>query len=271
MLTEIRSRVIVAAIACFSYGVVFTAFLLLERPGLGIRNFFYVPVSLVALAGGPWFGAAGAVAATTLYAAAILANPGISPNELTTAETGVRLAAFVTIGAGFGWFASRNRESHERLRLLAERDFLTGLPNTRAFDRALSRRAAGAAPFSLLLADMCSLKRVNDELGHPEGDRAIRRAGDILAAGVRGGDEVGRIGGDEFGLLSDAAAPAAAQGLLERLEEAAAAAGVPLTVGWALFPRDGDEPAALYRIADERLYARRRAEPPHRLLSQLVA
>lgn len=175
------------------------------------------------------------------------------------------------IGAGFGWFASRGRESHERLRLLAERDFLTGLPNTRAFDRALSRRADGGTAFSLLLADMRSLKRVNDELGHPEGDRAIRRAGQVLAAGVRARDELGRIGGDEFALLSGAAAPAAAKALTERLEAEASAAGVPLTVGWALFPLAGDDPATLYRVADARLYGRRHAEGRHRLFPQLVA
>jgi GGDEF domain-containing protein len=61
-----------------------------------------------------------------------------------------------------GWYADQHRQHIERLRELADRDFLTGLVNARVFDEALARRCAGAEPFALVLADMDDLKHVND-------------------------------------------------------------------------------------------------------------
>ena len=254
MLINLRSRVIVAASACVAYAAVFAVFLVLERPGLGIGHFFYVPVLLIGLAGGWRVGVVGGLTATALYAAGVVLNPSIPPTDVPTVSTAIRLVTYAIVGGAFGWFAGRSRASHETLRILAERDFLTGSLNARAFEDAARRRLQRGKPFSIVLADMDGLKRINDTRGHPEGDKAIQRAAQVICSTMRADDDVARMGGDEFAVLADVTGSAAAKRLADRLEEEAAAAGVPLTVGWAAFPVDGEDIVTLYRAADAMLY-----------------
>ena len=253
-----RPRIVLTGAACALFMLVFFGCVLFEQPGLGIGHFFYIPVVLLALASGPWLGILGGLAATSLYAAGVWTNEALSSSDVPVLSMGIRLATFVLIGVGFGWFVSRTRSSQERLRILAERDYLTGVANGHAFDGALRRRLAHGAPFALLIGDMDSLKRVNDERGHPEGDRAIQTAAQVLLATSRPNDHVARIGGDEFALIADGADRAVAESLAERLEQDTARAGVPLTLGCAFFPADGGDARALYRVADRRLYQRKR-------------
>lgn len=87
----------------------------------------------------------------------------------------------------------------------AERDPLTGLPNRRALEQALTRAvdAARAADAALAVAfcDIDNFKRLNDIHGHAVGDRVLRLVGDCLAEGGGEGAFVGRQGGEEFVLL----------------------------------------------------------------------
>ncbi len=89
----------------------------------------------------------------------------------------------------------------------AETDGMTGLYNkttAEAMVRQALRRQNGA-PCVMMIADLDNLKAINDTLGHPHGDRAIRLLADALRAQFRRGDIVGRIGGDEMLVfLSDA-------------------------------------------------------------------
>ena len=92
----------------------------------------------------------------------------------------IRVLTYTSIGALIGWFAAHDRELVTRLQLLAERDYLTGLPNTRAFEAAVQRRLALKRPFTLLLGDMDGLKQINDHHGHAEGNDALRRLAEML-------------------------------------------------------------------------------------------
>jgi diguanylate cyclase (GGDEF)-like protein len=257
MNAAIHSRRALGALAWASYVPVFALFLLFERPGLGIGHFYYVSIALLALASGPALGAVGGVFATGLYVSGILLNPHIPPTDVLTLSTTIRGVTFVGMGALLGVFASRNRRLVAELRILAERDFVTGLPNTRAFEQAIDLRLASEEPFSLLLGDMDSLKEINDELGHAEGNDALRRLSDLLERSLTAKDEVARVGGDEFAVISVAATVEEAAALAERLETVLAAEGCRITFGWAASPRDGTNALSLYRAADERLYARK--------------
>jgi diguanylate cyclase (GGDEF)-like protein len=73
-------------------------------------------------------------------------------------------------------------------------DPLTGLRNRREFERALS----GASEGSLIYVDLDHFKNLNDTLGHPAGDAALKHVARLLEAAVRDGDLVARIGGEEF-------------------------------------------------------------------------
>jgi diguanylate cyclase (GGDEF)-like protein len=88
---------------------------------------------------------------------------------------------------------------------LADTDPLVGIFNRRAFVRELTRSLAMAerygAPSSLIFADVNNLKTINDKLGHAAGDAALLHVASVLSANIRQTDAVGRLGGDEFGVL----------------------------------------------------------------------
>lgn len=243
--------------ALAAYLAVFAVFLLWERPGLGLGHFFYVAIALLALASGPQMGFLGGLLGTALYALGIVLNPHIRPTEVPTESTFLRLLTFTGIGLLIGWFAQRNRSLVDEMRVLAERDYLTGLPNTRAFEAAITRRIEAQTPFALLIGDMDRLKRINDELGHTEGNDALRRLAGALGGALGGEDEVARVGGDEFAVLTRARSGEEAGRIAARLEAVVASSGIAITFGWAFFPTEGPNALSLYRAADERLYARK--------------
>jgi diguanylate cyclase (GGDEF)-like protein len=98
---------------------------------------------------------------------------------------------------------SRNRIAF--LERLADEDSLMPIANRRAFVRELSRMMAFAqrygTPASVVYFDLDGLKAVNDEHGHAAGDAALQHIAQILVDSVRNTDVVGRLGGDEFGVL----------------------------------------------------------------------
>jgi diguanylate cyclase (GGDEF)-like protein len=159
------------------------------------------------------------------------------------------------------------RQKYEALRAQAARDALTGVYNRGFFDEmlrsqlALSRRSG--APLSVMLADIDHFKRINDTLGHAEGDRALRVVAQALSNAVRASDIVCRYGGEEFAVILPGTPLQAAAQLANRMREEVPAAcarekvgttRVTITIGVAAFPGDG-EGEALVRIADRRLYA----------------
>jgi diguanylate cyclase (GGDEF)-like protein len=98
-----------------------------------------------------------------------------------------------------------NNARIEELEVLADIDPLTPAANRRAFLRELTRtqsyikRYGGTA--SLLYIDVDGMKEINDRLGHAAGDRALLAVVEILQSNIRSSDMVGRLGGDEFGVL----------------------------------------------------------------------
>jgi two-component system cell cycle response regulator len=86
----------------------------------------------------------------------------------------------------------------------AIRDPLTGLNNRREFERAfMEYRGEGSrpvAPATLIYVDLDHFKKLNDTLGHPAGDAALKHVANLLEAAVRDGDLVARIGGEEFAI-----------------------------------------------------------------------
>ncbi|RRS04722.1 GGDEF domain-containing protein [Aquabacterium soli] len=93
----------------------------------------------------------------------------------------------------------------ERLRVQSSTDFLTSLPNRRAFFEAAEAEVARARRHGfglvVLLLDVDHFKRINDALGHAVGDLALVALTEVLRQSVRQGDIAARIGGEEFVLL----------------------------------------------------------------------
>lgn len=238
------------ALCASLYAVVAVVATVFSGAGLGLGHFFYVPIALTAVVGGPWLGLAGGLVGAGLYDLAVLVSPppGSGP---VWAQTAVRVVTFVTVGVLVGWFAQSNRRLLAELFQLAERDKLTGLPNTRAFQAAIDRRLDRGLPFALVLGDVDELRRLNVD-GFEHGDDALRRLATNLLATRGGDDEVARVGGDEFAVLTTLP-PGGARTVALRLEQTLGT----VTFGWGCYPDDGDNALALYRAADERLYARK--------------
>jgi diguanylate cyclase (GGDEF)-like protein len=246
-----RRLLVISALAL--YGVVFVSFVLFEVPGLGIGHFFYIPVALLALACGLRIGILGGVLAAGLYALGIVLTPRVPVRDVLTFATVIRVVTYSSVGAIIGWFAHQHRTHIAQLRELAERDFLTGLLNTRVFDQALALRCAAGKPFVLLLGDVDNLKQVNDAHGHTEGNRVLQSVGQILRGAVGRNGDVARVGGDEFGILIDADLQEATE-RCARLRRLLAGQGHDMSFGWAAMPDDGVAPLELFRKADDRLF-----------------
>jgi diguanylate cyclase (GGDEF)-like protein len=253
-----RHREIVVGSSLAAFAIIFAALILFEVPGLGIPHFFYLPVAALAMTGGVRRGICAGILASVLFTAGVALNPAVpTATQILSLTTPIRVLTYTSIGALIGWFAAHDRELVTRLQLLAERDFLTGLPNTRAFEAAIARRLAQGRPFSLLLGDMDGLKQINDVKGHAEGNDALRRLAEMLGSVLRPNDEVARVGGDEFAVITSLAGGEEAAAAAARLEATLENQGVRITFGWALFPGEGENALSLYRAADERLYARK--------------
>ena len=113
------------------------------------------------------------------------------------------------------------RRQRDRMRALAERDALTGLPNRRALAEVLPRlideARAQARPMAVVFVDLDHFKAVNDRHGHAVGDEVLVEAARRLSKPLRGGEMAARHGGEEFVLLFPGADAARAGAAAERL------------------------------------------------------
>ena len=114
------------------------------------------------------------------------------------------------------------REKLAEARTVARHDSLTGLPNRRAFEEAFAARAAAAAPWCLALCDIDRFKRINDDHGHPVGDRVLGAVARALAEAC-GGHLVARHGGEEFAVLLGSVTLESAAAIVEGARAAIAA------------------------------------------------
>ncbi len=98
-----------------------------------------------------------------------------------------------------------NKSRISDLEQLADQDSLVPVSNRRAFVRELSRQMSFAERYgtasTVVYFDINGLKDINDTHGHAAGDAAIRHVAEALVRNVRESDIVGRLGGDEFGVI----------------------------------------------------------------------
>jgi diguanylate cyclase (GGDEF)-like protein/PAS domain S-box-containing protein len=164
---------------------------------------------------------------------------------------------------------TEQRTLEDHLRHQADSDSLTGLANHRRLFEVLQteicRSKRTGREFSLLLLDLDSLKKVNDQFGHLSGDRALCRLGQILKECCRSIDTAARHGGDEFALVLPetgcAAAAIVARRICELLERDPEEPLLSVSVGLASFPKDADTIGTLLYAADKVLYEMKAAQP----------
>ncbi len=174
-----------------------------------------------------------------------------------------RLSHYVAIFSDI----SKAKENEDRLRYLAHHDALTGLPNRFLFqdhvELALAQAARGGKQVAVMYLDLDHFKAINDTMGHRAGDTVLVEVARRLAHGLRAGDTLGRIGGDEFNaVLPDLdnahAAASVAEKFIAALEQPIEIDGkefhVSASIGIALYPRDGKQLETLSRAADAAMY-----------------
>ncbi len=150
-----------------------------------------------------------------------------------------------------------------QLRELVVTDPLTGLPNYRRLVEVLGSEIARAnrsdRPFAVVFFDMDGLKRINDELGHLIGSRALCRFAETLRATCRTTDMAARYGGDEFVAVLPDTDQDGAQLVIKRLHDRLAEDNdkpeLSMSAGVAMYPRDGGTPTTLLSAADRALYS----------------
>jgi len=143
-------------------------------------------------------------------------------------------------------------------------DTLTGLFNRRSFDEVMtietSRHSRYGGTFSLIIADLDSLKTINDTYGHLAGDEALKQIGNVIRKAIRISDQAFRYGGDEFAILLPNTSFAAASKVAERVRKQIASemivnqTMVTASLGLAGWPANGKEANEVIAAADAALY-----------------
>ena len=167
---------------------------------------------------------------------------------------------------------SQTRSRLEEVEKTADQDGMLPLLNRRAFVRELTRYIAFTGryntPASLIYFDLNYLKKTNDELGHAAGDAVLAHFADVLQAHVRDTDCVGRLGGDEFGVLLSHANQEQALKKADALAEALKASptlwnghAIPVSFAYGAFElQSGDNPDLAMARADQAMYAQKKSQ-----------
>ncbi|MCU7844514.1 MAG: EAL domain-containing protein [Candidatus Thiodiazotropha sp. (ex Monitilora ramsayi)] len=154
-----------------------------------------------------------------------------------------------------------------RAKFLAYHDWLTELPNRLMFndrvDHAITQANRTGQRLCILFFDLDRFKHINDSLGHPAGDRVLKKVSKRLMTAVREGDTLARLGGDEFAVLLENvprthSIAVVAEKLLSCFETPFEEEGhefyLNASIGIAVYSRDGETTAELLKNADAAMY-----------------
>lgn len=174
-------------------------------------------------------------------------------------ETSHFVAVFTDITA--------RKKAEEDLRVLANFDPLTGLPNRTLFqdrlDQAVTKAHRANSIVALLFLDLDRFKHINDSMGHHIGDLLLKAVAHRLQNAVRDGDTVARLGGDEFTIILEGVAKTKAATIIA--EKVLHAFQTPFllddkiltispSIGISLYPEDADDTTSLIKYADTAMY-----------------
>jgi len=226
---------------------------------------YVIPVVLAAWHDGLGWGISFALATALLrFGVGIDQMPLETPLQVRILNEVAYLAVVGVAIAGL----SQLRRTQSQLQLLATHDPLTTVLNARAFAsqvaQELGRNRRYGRPLALVYLDLDDFKKVNDAHGHATGDAVLRLVADAMRSAVREADVVGRLGGDEFGVLMPETDGTVAHAVANRLAGGIRTVfrGTPsVTASIGVVAVSGTEAGSdeLLRKADQAMYEAKRA------------
>jgi diguanylate cyclase (GGDEF)-like protein len=214
------------------------------------------------------------LAGSSMLAPAMLFVPGEPSDAASKAAIGVgAVALFLLVVLRMSGFVAQVQRQSDQLEGLAMHDDLTGLANRRRFEQQLQSAVSAARHPTVALLDLDGFKGVNDELGHPVGDRLLIGVARRLAEAAGDTALVARMGGDEYAILVPETAAAATPDVIGRLvaalREPIRAGEHELLVGASIGLAGGVDldPVEILRRADVAMYAAKQDGEPYRWYS----
>jgi diguanylate cyclase (GGDEF)-like protein len=227
-------------------------------PGKSVWAIFYVAVGLQAgYFLNRWWAAAEVALVGAAYALVIWGHD-------TSFESWIGTMATVAIASWMvGTMRARSRRLIMRLADAARTDAETGLLNRRGLQEIseleLERARRGDRPVSIVLIDVDRFQDFNEEHGHGDSDRALKRLANLLQDGKRRIDVAARLGGEEFAMLAPDTDEHGAYVLADRLRreirEAFEQTGLTVSLGIASYPKHGGTAEELMTGADRAVFA----------------
>ncbi len=164
---------------------------------------------------------------------------------------------------------TEQKKNEERIVYLADHDSLTGLFNRHRFQVELERAVEYAHRYghsgALMFIDLDQFKYINDTLGHQVGDKFLKQTADRLSTGIRKVDILGRLGGDEFGIILPRTGKEEARIIADKIlsnlvdgllgSDSEGETAVTASIGIVMFPEQGDVPDNLLAMADTAMYS----------------
>jgi diguanylate cyclase (GGDEF)-like protein/PAS domain S-box-containing protein len=161
---------------------------------------------------------------------------------------------------------TERKKIEKRFKYLSYNDELTDLYNRRYFNNKLNElNSSNKVPISIIIGDLDGLKLVNDNFGHSEGDKYIKRMADILKSVVRDEDVVSRLGGDEFAVLLPKTSKKCVNKICDRIERECKKANdkndykVPLKIslGYYTITSKEEDLYNCFNKADKEMYSKK--------------
>lgn len=195
---------------------------------------------------------------------------GIPSAEMTPKVRGAIMTLMAEVENMRGELETAHRRISE-LEKLADQDSLIEISNRRAFVREMTRMISYSDRYginsSLIFLDMNDLKIINDTYGHKAGDRALLHIAKSMLSNLRDSDIIGRLGGDEFGIIlpkaSEENAHAKAKQIITKLEKDPLIIDgkeISLKVAYGIYPlHSGLSPDQALEHADKKMYSHKQS------------
>ena len=234
--------------------------------GLSVAAFYLFPILLVAWNCGRGWGlvlAVGSVA-TAVAQAMLNGSSYIKPIHLYIAYANVLLEYVIAV-----LLTGMLRKLYNQERFTARIDVLTEARNRKGFQEALTNEIARherkGITFCLAYIDCDNFKQINDNYGHAEGDRVLKKIAEVALETLRRSDTVGRIGGDEFAVILPETGRTEALFVVDKLQHKLGAVTrlrqwrISFSIGVAVFDKTPGDATAAMEFADRLMYTAKKS------------